>query len=212
MIRRVLVFFERTAVGGVLFLLPVALVLFLLGQLFVMVRPAAAQMVGFIGAAEMGPFWLAAAIVLALVLAAFLAGLFAATAAGRALIDRLEALALNRVPGYSMIRSAAAEAASSMAAIDPSERRKAVLVGDGKLWQIGILTGQVDEQTFAIFIPEGPAAESGAVVFAGPDQFIDSGLTVSEALGCLRRLGADPPKISLSGAGRRMAGVAGPNA
>jgi uncharacterized membrane protein len=195
--RPLVIFMRRTILGGVLLLLPLALVLFLIGHLVVILTPLASKIAQLVGGVELGPLWLTTIIALALVASAFLAGLFATTQSGRALIDRLETLVLNRVPGYSFIKSAAADAASSAAAIDESQRKKAVLVGDAGGWQIGFVTGRVDDRTSAVFIPEAPSCENGTLVFVGTDRLVESGLSASEALSCIRRMGVNPPKLRL---------------
>jgi uncharacterized membrane protein len=193
--RGIVTFFNRTAIGGVFFLLPLALVIFLAGQLVVVLRPVAAEVAGFLGGFALGPFWLGAAVIVTLVVLAFVAGLAATTFVGRRLAERLEVFALNQVPGYSIVKSAAADAASSMAEIDRSERKKAVLIATDGMWQIGFVTDEVGEDLLAVFIPDAPSPEAGALVYVARDRVVDSGLSVSDALACLRRLGARTPAL-----------------
>lgn len=192
-------FITRTIVGGLLFLLPLALILFLLGHLLVMLQPPAAKVAAYVGQAEMGPGWLTLLIVLLMLVVSFLFGLAASTVGGRMLTQRLEGLVLNQVPGYSIIKGAAADAAASMAAIDESERKKAVLVRDGDAWQIGFVTGRAGPGLHAVFLPDAPSPESGTLLLLSEDRFVDSGLSVSEALACLRRVGANMPPLAIGG-------------
>src|SRR5262245_18471315 len=114
-------FIARTLVGGVVFLLPIALILFLVGHLFAVIQPPAAQLAHYIGEAEMGPGWLTLLILATLLLTSFLLGLLATTVGGCFVTGRLETVVLNQVPGYSIIKSAAADAAASIAAIDQGD-------------------------------------------------------------------------------------------
>jgi uncharacterized membrane protein len=193
--RGIVTFFNRTAIGGVLFLLPLALVIFLAGQLVVLLRPVAVEVAGILGGFAIGPFWLGAAVIVTLIVLAFVSGLAATTFVGRRLTERLEVFVLNQVPGYSIVKSAAADAASSMAAIDQSDRKKAVLIASDGMWQIGFVTDEIGDGLLAVFIPDAPSPEAGALVYVARDRVVDSGLSVSDALACLRRLGARTPPL-----------------
>ena len=193
----VLAFFQRTAVGGLLFILPLAIVVFLAGQFMVILRPAATDVVRLAGWAPLSPLFLAIASLVAVVTFAFLAGLIATTMAGQKLTERLENIVLNRMPGYFMIKNAASNAARSMAAIEQPGRQNAVLVFNGHSWLIGFVTGDVEPELLAVFVPNAPSTEFGSLLYVHKDRVIESGLSASEALGCIRRLGARTPRLPL---------------
>src|SRR5690242_671095 len=107
-VRRFRQFLLATLARGVLFLLPITLIVVLTRETYEaflsFTRPLAAWL-------PVGPvFGVLLEEVLAIVLitlAFLLAGLFVGTGSGRALSDRLERLVLYRVPGYLMVRGAA---------------------------------------------------------------------------------------------------------
>jgi uncharacterized membrane protein len=193
--RTAFAFLKNTAIGGALFLLPVALAVFLIGHLLAVLRPPVAKAAAFVGQAGISPFWLTVVLVVLLLAVAFLAGLIAATAIGRLITERLEALVLQQVPGYRLLKRAASDAASSVSAIDAAERDRAVMIRDGDGWRIGFVMENVGDRGYAVFVPDAPTPETGAVLFVGRDQIAESGLNTAEALACIRRLGTHSPKL-----------------
>ncbi len=188
-------FFTRTLVGGVLFLLPLALIAFLVGQMVMVVEPIAGDAAKLVSGLPLGPVWVIIITVALLIGLAFLAGLAAMTLLGRTLVDRIEGFVLNHVPGYSMIKNAAADAASSMAVIDDAQRKKAVFVTTDECWQLGFVTDEMDGEVMAVFIPDAPAPEAGTLLFVPRERIVETGLSTADALACLRRLGARMPPL-----------------
>lgn len=199
--RATLKFVKATLIGGLFFLVPFALIVVVVEKLAEILRPAVHEVAELFDPFGIGPGSQMAIIIAVLVLAAFVAGLFGGTVAGRGLFGLIESAMLNRVPGYGIVKSAAADAAGNTALLQSQERSNAVFVRSGEGWQIGFVMERVGEDMFAIFVPDAPAPTSGAVLFASSDQFVDSGLKVGDALRCLRQLGAGSGRIL--GQGRR---------
>ena len=132
---------------------------------------------------------LGATIVLALIAVAFVLGLLASTIVGHKAVDWLERMVLNHVPGYSIVKSAAVDAAQNLGKIETSGHAKAVYVRSGDGWQIGFVMEKIDENMYAIFTPDAPTPSSGPLILVTADQFVESNLTTSEALDFLLRLG-----------------------
>ena len=103
-------FLKTTIVGGALYLVPIALILVVLGKVHAitskLVAPLAQQLelhdVGGIHAARI-------LAIVAVVLACFLAGLFARTATAQQLVGWLERAILSNLPGYSVVSPLGAE-------------------------------------------------------------------------------------------------------
>jgi uncharacterized membrane protein len=190
-------FLRRTIIGGVLVLLPLALILFLLGHLVALMKPGAVAAAKLIGQQEIGPFWLAAATVVTLIALAFIAGLFAITATGQGLVDRLEALILNQVPGYGFLKSMATGAAKTLGG-QVSNERKVVLIGDAESgWQMGFIVAEMANGITAVYVPEPPTVGGGSLLFLPRERLIDPGITAAEAMACLGRFGTHPPDIRI---------------
>ncbi len=183
-------FMKATIVGGLFFLFPVALFVVVVEKLVGFLRPVASGIGHAFYPLGIGVVAEIAIIVAALLLVAFVAGLFASTVVGRDLLEWMENTLLGRFPGYNIVKTAAADAAGGLARIDRSTRSNAVFVRDGDVWRIGFVMDQATDDLFTVFIPDAPSPTTGEVRFVGPDQFVDSGLTLAEAIRCLRQLGA----------------------
>jgi len=116
--RYLLDFIKRTIVGGLLFLVPLAVVVIIIGKIVSAARPAATEIVdNVVGAGAVGPFALMLILCFGLIAISFAAGLLATTIIGRRAVDSLEKAVLSRVPAYTMIKSMVADAAESLANI-----------------------------------------------------------------------------------------------
>ena len=193
--RALVKFVKATLIGGLFFLVPIALIIVVVEKLVEILRPVADKAADAFAPWGIGPGMQLAILVAVFVLAAFFAGLFGGTVAGRGLLGWMEAAMLSRVPGYGIVKSAAADAAGNVAQLESAGRSNAVFVRSDEGWQIGFIMDKIGEDMFAIFVPDAPSPTSGAVLFARSDQFVDSGLKVSEALRCLRQLGAGSARI-----------------
>jgi len=183
-------FLKQTLVGGLLFLVPVAVVVIILEKVVSTLRPPAEEIVErVVGPGILGPFGLVLVLCLALLVLSFVAGLLASTIVGRKAVDSLEAMVLNRVPGYVMVKGMAADAAGNLSRIETSGGIRVVYVKDGDGWKIGFVTDRIDENRYAVFLPDAPTPSSGELVFLSADQFVESGLNIKDAIQCLARLG-----------------------
>jgi uncharacterized membrane protein len=119
------------------------------------------------------------------------------TAAGQSLVDRIEGLILNQVPGYGLLKSMAAGAAKNLGG-EVSNERKVVLVGDEESgWQMGFLVAEMANGMSAVYVPEPPTLGGGALLFLARDRLVDAGISPAEAIACLGRFGTRPPGIRI---------------
>ncbi len=149
-------FIRSTLIGGILFLLPVAMLLMMLNNVHLMMTKVVAPlsdrlpdlMLGFDGSRLL-------ALVL-LVLLCFASGLLVKSALIKRWISRLEDQVLAYLPGYAMLKSLTASAVGEE--IDNS--LKTVLVQDGDTWKIGFLVEE-GEGFSTVFFPDAPRHDSG---------------------------------------------------
>jgi uncharacterized membrane protein len=193
-------FFRDTFVAGLLLLVPITVLLLLVGRVIGWLAPVAEEVADILGERRFGPFVLAAITLASLVVAAFLLGLAASTLLGHRLVDVLERGLLNRLPGYSIIKAAAADAARHIGRIEAPGGSKPVFVRVGDGWQLGFLMEQLGEDLFAVFTPDAPTPAAGPLLLLPADQFVESGMTTAEAIDFLLRLGGGGlPKGMLPG-------------
>jgi len=151
-------FIVNTFTGGILFLLPVTLLIMILakinGFMLTISEPLAKRLpdvfFGFDGSRLLA--------ILLIVFICFLGGLAFKAKLVRGLIGKLEGKVLSHIPGYAMFKSLAADTVGA----ESEENLKSVLVQDGDCWVIGFL---IEEENgyCTIFFPGAPKTDSGDV-------------------------------------------------
>lgn len=124
---------------------------------------------------------------LLLVTVCLLAGLFATTATGRRITALLERHVLQYLPLYGWAMTMVRNLVSG-----GSERPVEVVlldIGDG-VEQIAWVTGRPTPGKVAVYVPDPPNGQSGAVFVVPDDKIVAVDLTMVQALDVLRRLGA----------------------
>jgi uncharacterized membrane protein len=178
-------FIKTTLVGGVLYLVPIIVMLAIIGKAHQiaskLVVPLAANfpegLFGF-GAVRL----LAIA---AIVLFCFLAGLFARSKLAKRFGDWLESTVLANVPGYTIVKSIG----ESMVGAEQSYNYEAVLARIEDAWQVAFLIERIEGGHVAVFLPGAPNPASGSIYFMTEDRIKPIGLPLTEALKSVRRLG-----------------------
>jgi uncharacterized membrane protein len=178
-------FLKSTALGGLVFLVPVVT----LGAIVAWVVDSALKVVlplfEWLPDKSVGGLSLTAlAAVLGLVVSCFLAGLFAETAIIRRLGDRAERLALF-APGYALMKTVGA----NLVGIESKRPVKPVMVRFEASWQLGFLMELLPDDRHVVFIPGVPRALVGTLHIVSADRVQVLAMSVSEALDTLSRLG-----------------------
>lgn len=174
--------------GAVFLLLPVVLIGILLEQAVSMVgpvvKPLAARMPP--GAAGSTRTLLAVALLL---LVCFLAGLVLQTSAVRKGLEKLEASVLSEVPGFEYVKASI----ESGFRIEKRRVYPVVLARMDEAWQLAFLIEPLAGGLSAVFVPDVPTPNSGAVYFLPPERVRPLDVPQLAALKCLKRfgLGAD---------------------
>ncbi len=186
MMKGILQFLKATLVGGILFLVPVILLVIIVGKALEIARkivdPLAARVPveSVIGLET--PKLLAIAL---LVLLCFFAGLFARTAPARRGVRWLEAAVLSNVPGYEFIKSTFAITVGA----ESEHSQEVVLVQMEDAWQFAFVIERLEHGNVAVFVPGAPNPQSGSLYFMAEDRIKSLDISSTSALKCLRRLG-----------------------
>ena len=179
-------FLKTTIVGGIVFLLPVAIILIVLQQLLRVAKqisePIAAHFpeMSLLG---IGIRSIIAALVLVAI--AFIAGLIARTAAGRRIKDWVENSLLGGLPQYQMVKSMAA----GFAQIENTEGLKPALINVEEGWQIGYLLEELDNGWVCVFLPDSPTPMSGATLLLPGTRVRALDMTMTDAMQLVKRMG-----------------------
>ena len=182
---------KTTVVGGVLFLLPLILILFLLSKALKVAERVSRPVVGAIGEKTVGGVTLGTMIAIAaMVLASFLAGLAARTRFGQAVYSTLEKSILRILPQWRMARGLV----ESFGA-DKGSPVEVVLVPTDAGWCLGFVLEKPPGDWWSVFIPGAPQWTSGSISYARSEQVHQTGLTAAEAILLVRRCGVGSTRI-----------------
>ena len=156
--KSLLAFLRTTITGGIIFLLPITLLIIILKKAFQILEkistPISSRLPDFFfgldGSTIIG--------IILLVLLCFIGGLIFRSRLVKRWVVKLEDNVLCFLPGYTLVRSIAADAVG-----EKVERTlHPVLVQDGDSWNMGFLVEEADGLC-TVFLPEAPRHDSGEV-------------------------------------------------
>jgi uncharacterized membrane protein len=191
-------FVKTTLVGGLLFLVPLAVTLLVLqkaiGALSKLVKPIADEIpVETVAGIHMRQLLSA----LILVLVGFVAGLFARTRPARKLTQYLEQVVLRKLPAYRLLKDEAA------AATGESRELQVALARFDDNTVLGFIVEPPVNGIVTVFVPSAPTPAAGAFYYLPEDRVQKVDATVADAAKVVRQLGAGSSQLlSKSPAGR----------
>jgi uncharacterized membrane protein len=178
--------FTTTLIGGVVFLLPLIVVIYVLGHGLALAAGAAAPLVALLPQKDIGGITLASLVALALLLLlCFGAGLLARAAAGRAFADRFEERLQMLYPRYSVIKamSQGLHGALGQRVLKPVMAR----FDDHEL--IGFDIERLDDGRVVLYLPGAPDAWSGSVVLVPAERVQPLDIDPAQLARSMQRLG-----------------------
>ena len=180
-------FLRITVLGGVLFLTPIVVLVFILDKAFDFapraLKPATAIIPDQFVSGVATETILAIA---RIVILCFVAGLFARTRPAQRIVAELESSVLSKVPAYEYLKQAGA----SVMGLGEMADHPVVFARLGGAWRIGVQTGVVGGGLVAVFVPNSPNPMSGSVFLVAADSIRPASVPLAAAIGCLRRCGA----------------------
>lgn len=183
---------KTTLIGGLFFIIPIALVVFMAGKVIAVfgkvVAPIAKRIDFSFFGGEITAKFLA---VILLIIVCFIAGVFARTTMAKRFRDFLENKILSNVPGYKFLKGMT----ESAAGFDSNDLKEVVLVDVEEVWQIGFLMERLDDDLNTVFIPGAPNPMSGDVVFVKWDRLKVLDMEEINVMKLYRKLGMDADKI-----------------
>jgi len=179
-------FVKTTIVGGLLFLVPVILLLVILTKAMQLVGKIAAPIAARFPVHEIAGVAFASVVAaLLIVLLAFLAGLAARTDTGRAVMRWFEESLLGGLPQYRMMKTMA----EGLANIEGASGIKPALVSIEGGWQIGYVLEEMHAGWVAVFLPQAPTPMSGNVMYMPSERVRLLDMPIGEAMLLVKRLG-----------------------
>src|SRR5262245_40649594 len=178
---------RATVVGGLLFLVPFVVLLFILGRAFAIVEKLVEPIAKSLPVESVIGLRLSVLLAVAiLVLVCFLAGFFARTAVARRLVSGLESGVLSNLPGYEFFKGLG----EGLLGVEQHRGHQVVVARFDDNWQIGFLLERLENGMLAVFIPSAPNPHSGSVCYFAPDRITILEIGEQAAIKCLKRLGA----------------------
>ena len=161
-------FIKATLINGVLIILPIGLVVIILMKAHDLMAPLATPLVEWLPRALRYP---ALITLLVLLVACWFAGLLAQTRAGQGMGKSLEGAFLNRIPGYSMVRSLTRRIGND----EESEKFAPALAEfEGALVPAFVVEEHADGR-YTVFVPDAPTPAVGAIFIIARERvhFVD---------------------------------------
>jgi len=182
-------FLKTTIIGGTAFLLPAALILFILSYALRLVKRLAGPISHGLRLDQLGELaGIGAATllsVLVLVLISFAAGIVARTTVGARISRWSERSLLGRLPHYQLIKSMA----EGLANIESTSGLKPALVCIEDGWQIGYLLEHLENDWVAVFLPQAPTPMSGNIMYFPANRVRPLGMTMVQAMSIVKAIG-----------------------
>jgi uncharacterized membrane protein len=182
-------FLKTTIVGGVLFLLPLAVVLMVLGYALGLASKVAQPISDRLDLQQWGDLAGVGLVTilsaLVLVLVSFAAGIVARTYSGERITRWFESSLLGRLPQYQMLKSMT----EGLAQLENARGIKPALISIEGGWQMGYLLEPLENGWSSVFLPQAPTPMSGNVMYLPADRVRPLGITMVEAMSIIRRIG-----------------------
>src|SRR5262245_21731722 len=178
-------FLKATIAGGVLFLLPLVLVLIVLGHAMRLAGKVAQPISKLLPEALVGVGVVTILAVVVLILVSFLAGLAARTNVGQRLMRWFENSLFGSIPQYQLVKSVA----EGLAQVENAEGVKPALISIEGGWQIGYLLEPLENGWVTVFLPQAPTPMSGNVMYLQVDRVRPLDIAMVKAMTIVKNIG-----------------------
>lgn len=182
-------FVRTTVLGGIVFLVPLA-VLVLLAVKSAGVLRRLAQPVARVLPVQSALGFLTAdlVVILALLLACFLAGLLAHVSLAQRLITKAETSVLWHVPGYGLVK-ALTDSVDTGASLPMQRTMRPILAHFDDYTQLAFEVDQLDDGRRIVYLPSAPEPRAGTVLVLDAARVEPLPLSFLAAMDGLRKLG-----------------------
>ena len=182
--KSLIAFLKTTIVGGALYLLPIVIILVVLGKVHVVTVQLLAPVTQELQLHDLGGIHVARLIAIAaIVLACFVAGLYARTNIAQQFVGWLERAILSNLPGYSMVSALGEQATGHRR--DGVELHS-VLVRIEDAWQLAMYVEEIDAEHVTVFVPGAPDPNSGSVYVLTKDRLKEVDISTRDAMKCIK--------------------------
>jgi len=182
---------KATIAGGLLFLLPLVLVVLLMSHALRFAGKAVGPISEFLTLDKVfGPAAEEILAVLMLVFISVAAGLIAGTRFGRNVMRWTENSFLGGLPQYRLVKSVA----EGFTQIENAQNLKPVLVNIEEGWQIGYFLESLQPGWAVVFVPQAPTPMSGNVMYLPEGRVRPLAISMVEAMSLVKHMGIGSSK------------------
>ena len=179
-------FIKTTIVGGIVFMVPIIIIVVIMGKAFELMLKVARPIDKLIPIESIGGIAFANLLaLLAILVVCFVAGVFARSPAAKKIYKAIDN-GLLAIPGYSFIKAYTDSMKLGQA---EAKSMQPVLVQFDDNSQLGFEIERLDNGQVVIYLPGAPDPWSGTVAYFGVDRVKKLELSASEAINNVRRLG-----------------------
>ena len=167
-------FIRTTLIGGILFLIPLVMVVVVFGKAFQILKIVATPLGKLIPIESVAGFALVEVLTaVVMLLCCLMAGLVARSPWGRNVYGKIDTILLQLIPGYSWVKGVTCEISDEEA----EDTFKPVLVRLDDQYQLGFEVDRAAEGLVAVYLPSAPDPRSGALSYVTADriQSVDVG-------------------------------------
>ncbi len=183
-------FVRNTAIGGIVFLMPLGVLIFVLKQLFGALNGFSDGLGATLFPNSEWPFLTVLISTIILIGAAFIAGLLARTEFGGSFSSAFDKFGVSNIPGYALVRDTIAGLSGQPIELAEDEQIRVVRVQQGGWTRFGVIAGDFSDTEKIVYLPGAPSAFKGSVAVVPNDQISEaaiSGMQLVQSLGQLGR-------------------------
>ncbi|MGI9402004.1 MAG: DUF502 domain-containing protein [Rhizobiaceae bacterium] len=186
-------FFKTTVLGGIVFLVPFAALMIVLGKVLPIARKLVDPIVERLPYESLIGLDVPVLLTLSLILLiCFAAGLLARTRVAKSLVGKLETAVLKKIPGYDLLQSMSAD----VVGMDDKNDHKVVLVRFDDAWQFGLKIDEISGgKLVAVFIPDSPTPQTGSVMIVEANRVKPTNIPIISMFACLKNRGTGVHKL-----------------
>ena len=183
---------KTTAIGGLVFLLPLVLLVAIVGKAFNIIKVVSTPLGNLISAEKVAGYAVADLLALTVLLVvALLAGMLARSPAFDSFYKKIDAIIMQVIPGYSYIKGMTGSLSDSEA----EQSLKSVAVIQDDMVLIGYEVERLTDGWVAVYLPGAPDTRSGSVAYFTSDRVVPLDTDFAGIASCLKTLGRGSSRI-----------------
>ncbi len=183
---------KTTAIGGLVFLLPLVLLVAIVGKAFNIIKSVSMPLANLISAEKFAGYAVADLLALIVLLViTVLAGLLARSPVFDRFYKKIDAVILQVIPGYSYVKGMTGSLSDSEA----EQSLKSVAIIQDDTVQIGYEVERLADGWVAVYLPGAPDTRSGSVAYFTDDRIVPLDADFKGIAGCLKKLGRGSKEV-----------------